>query len=107
MKITLGQAAAFVDAIAGWESVGVLGEGEPAERAKSPIARAHLEAVLGVRGVASGEAVLRVFAYGRKQRILDTVEGPAVLALAEYLEAVAVELRAACDLPTVGPKPCP
>lgn len=38
---------AFLDTILGWESIGVRRDGEEVCRPHAPLARAHLEAVLG------------------------------------------------------------
>ncbi len=90
MKITRAQAAAFADAIAGYETVGVDSEGAECVRARSPQALAHLEAVFGRGGVPSGHDVANA---GPRGDMVPNWRTPRVLALADYLESVATELR--------------
>ena len=99
MKLTIQQTAAFVDVLTGGEPVGVDQDGNETTRPRSPVALAHLEAVLGLGRAPDGRLVNFVArcgpaAIGRT----DGVE--CVNALTEYLEAVVAELRA-----ITAPKP--
>lgn len=47
MNVDRSKAYAFLDTILGWENLGVRRDGEEVCRPNAPLARAHLEAVLG------------------------------------------------------------
>lgn len=86
MQVTRDQAAAFVEALTGFESTNE--SEDPCGRANSPAARTHLEAVLGYGNLPTAGRVYRSFQdhpLGRDREVTHY--------LAQYLEAVAKTLR--------------
>lgn len=93
MQPTKQQALAFLDVLTGNEAVGAISD-EEVTRPKSPLVKAHLEAVLGLNAVPGTWAVRQVeqhFLQGHPEFASD--EKRDIDALAGYLEGVAARLR--------------
>lgn len=86
MQVTRDQAAAFVEALTGFESTNE--SEDPIGRASSPAARTHLEAVLGWGNLPSAAQTFRSFRVNPNARDCQVTRD-----LADYLEAVAKTLK--------------
>lgn len=96
MKISREQAEAFIEALTGYDGTDANGEGG---HMRSPAAMAHLEAVLGL---GKGPTPYKLFVARRSKESPVPVPNAEkacleMAAFAEYLHAVAFEIRSCLD----------